>query len=59
MSTVKKEISKADGYRTNVVTKKTKAVASKIIKICVYSRRLYIYYNIKEGLAEILISFNK
>ena len=58
-STMEKEISKADGYWTNIVTKKTKAVASKIIKICVYSRRLYIYYNIKGGLAEILISLNE
>ena len=58
-STVEKEISKADGYWTNIVTNRTKAVASKIIKICVHSRRLYIYFDIKEGLAEIFISFNK
>ena len=47
-STVEKKINKAGGYWTN--TKKIKAVASKIIKIYVHSRRLYIYHNIKEGL---------
>ena len=31
-STVEKKINKAGGYRTNIVTKKIKAVASKIIK---------------------------